>query len=171
MSEPEDASRADVRRILDENPAFAHVLQQFMALYDAAETLEELKAPQCEVAAPYLRAIGDQVMREAAGADLLTAMIRTRPPMKSRAPAATPGPAATIGLALGRLAPSPARFLSLIGLAVHSWFPWFLLACALIVLPVLLRLLVGEDPPDNSVTHEQDGKPEDPGPAAVPAAA
>jgi hypothetical protein len=37
MSETEDVVRADVRRILDENPAFARTLQQFMALYAAAE--------------------------------------------------------------------------------------------------------------------------------------
>ena len=37
--------RADVRRILDANPAFARVLRQFAALYDAAEVIDELKPP------------------------------------------------------------------------------------------------------------------------------
>ena len=56
--------RADARRVLDENPAFARVLRQFTALYDAAEVLEELKPPEHQVAAPYLREIAHHVMRE-----------------------------------------------------------------------------------------------------------
>jgi len=72
---------ADIRRILAEHPAFARLLKQFMALYDAAEVLEELKPPQHEVAAPYLRAIADNIMRRDAsiGEDFLQAMIRGRP--------------------------------------------------------------------------------------------
>ena len=57
--------RADVRRVLDANPAFARVLRQFMALYDAAEVIDELKPPEHQVAAPYLREIAHHVMREA----------------------------------------------------------------------------------------------------------
>jgi hypothetical protein len=74
------ADRAEVRRILGENPAFARILRQFAALYDAAEVLEELKPPQHEIAAPYLRAIADNVMRRDAsiGEDFLQAMIRSR---------------------------------------------------------------------------------------------
>ncbi len=85
MSEPEDAARADVRRILDENPAFALTLRQFTALYDAAEVLGDLKPPQHAIAAPYLRAIADQVMREAIGEDFLQALIRSRPPLGDEA--------------------------------------------------------------------------------------
>jgi hypothetical protein len=83
-SDTED--RAEVRRILDENPAFARVLRQFGALYDAAEVLGELEPPQHEIAAPYLRAIADNVMRRdtAAGEDLLQALIRSRPSVHSR---------------------------------------------------------------------------------------
>ena len=73
--------RADVRRILDANPAFARVLRQFAALYDAAEVIDELKPPEHQVAAPYLRAIADNIMRETGiGEDFLQALIRGRPP-------------------------------------------------------------------------------------------
>ena len=74
--------RADVRRILDANPAFARVLRQFAALYDAAEVIDELKPPpEHQVAAPYLREIADHVMRETGiGDDFLQALIRGRPP-------------------------------------------------------------------------------------------
>ena len=82
-----DAARSDVRRILDANPAFARVLQRFATLYDAAEVLDELEPPQHEIAAPYLRAIADQVMRETgAGEDFLQAMIRSRPPLEEKVP-------------------------------------------------------------------------------------
>ena len=73
--------RADIRRILDENPAFARVLRQFTALYDAAEVIDELKPPEHQVAAPYLREIAHHVIREAGiGEDFLQALIRSRPP-------------------------------------------------------------------------------------------
>ncbi len=82
-----DAERREVRRILDENPAFARVLLQFQALYDAAETLDELKPPQYETAAPYLREIADHVMRGTGiGGDFLQALIRSRPPLGETAP-------------------------------------------------------------------------------------
>jgi len=77
--------RLDVRKILDEHPAFARVLQQFAVLYDAAEVLDDLEPPQHEIAAPYLREIADHVMRETgAGDDFLQAMIRSRPPLGVR---------------------------------------------------------------------------------------
>lgn len=56
-----------------------------------------------------------------------------------------------------------------------SWLLWLLLA-ALLILPVLLRLYVGEEPA-NAITHEQpapdDGEGPDagPGPALLRAAA
>lgn len=79
-------TRADVRRILDENPRFARIVQQFMALYDAAEVLDDLKPPQHEIAAPYLRAIADNVMRRdtCMGEDFLQALIAGRPPLGER---------------------------------------------------------------------------------------
>ena len=81
--------RADIRRILDENPAFARVLRQFTALYDAAEVIEELKPPEHQVAAPYLREIAHHVMREAGiDGDFLQTLIRSRPP--AFPPAGTP---------------------------------------------------------------------------------
>lgn len=76
------ADRTEVRRILDENPAFARILQQFAALYDAAEVLEEFRPPQHEIAAPYLRGIARHMMRETGvGDDFLQALIQSRPPL------------------------------------------------------------------------------------------
>ena len=73
--------RADVRRVLDEHPAFARVLRQFAALYDAAEVIDELKPPEHQVAAPYLREIADHIVRGmGVGEDFLQALIRSRPP-------------------------------------------------------------------------------------------
>ena len=78
----EEGERLEVRRILDAHPAFARVLRQFTALYDAAEVLDGLKPPQHEIAAPYLRAIADNVMRETGtGEDFLQVLIRSRPPL------------------------------------------------------------------------------------------
>ena len=78
-------STPDVRKILDEHPAFARTLTQFMALRDAAEVLAELKPPYYETAAAYLREIADHVMRDAGlGEDFLQAMIATRPPISAR---------------------------------------------------------------------------------------
>jgi hypothetical protein len=57
-----------------------------------------------------------------------------------------------------------------------SWLLWLILA-ALLVLPVLLRLRVGDEGPDNAITHEsgddqEDGRGEgDAGPAGLLAAA
>lgn len=71
----------DVRKILDEHPAFAATVTQFMLLYDAAEVLAELEPPYHETAAEYLREIADHVMRDAgAGEDFLRAMIANKPP-------------------------------------------------------------------------------------------
>ena len=41
-----------------------------------------------------------------------------------------------------------------------SWIPWILGACTLLILPVLLRLYVGDEP-QNEIAHEQgqDGDP------------
>ena len=86
MSNPDDVTRSDVRRVLDENPAFTRTLQQFTALYDAAEVLDGLRVPQHEIAAPYLRAIADQVMREDIGEDFLQVLIRSRPPVGDTPP-------------------------------------------------------------------------------------
>ena len=50
--------------------------------------------------------------------------------------------------------------------------PWLLGFAVLVVLPVVLRLRVGDDAPRNEIIHEQPGDGEhDPGPAAVPALA
>ena len=79
MTDP--GERADVRRVLDAHPAFARALRQFAALYDAAEVIDELKPPEHQVAAPYLREIADHVMRDTGlGDDFLQALIRSRPP-------------------------------------------------------------------------------------------
>ena len=82
-----DGLRADVRKILDEHPAFARIIQQFATLSDAAEVLDELKPPQHEIAAPYLRAVADNVIRRdtSMGEDFLQAMIHGRAPLGGRA--------------------------------------------------------------------------------------
>ena len=46
----------------------------------------------------------------------------------------------------------------------QNWTLWVLLA-ALVVLPVLLRFLVGDDPPDNEIAQEQPGDEPEPEPA------
>ena len=46
----------------------------------------------------------------------------------------------------------------LIGRCMPSWTLWLFLV-ALLVLPVLLRLYVGDDEPDNAITHEQESAP------------
>ena len=54
---------------------------------------------------------------------------------------------------------------------LSSWLPW-LLAASMPVIALALRLLAGDDEPDNATSHEQPGGGEhDPGPAAVPALA
>jgi hypothetical protein len=40
---------------------------------------------------------------------------------------------------------------------MSAWLPWFVAVAILVVLPVLLRLRVGEDDPDNAITQEQPG--------------
>ena len=52
---------------------------------------------------------------------------------------------------------------------MHSWLLWSLLA-ALLVLPVLLRLYVGDDP-GNEIVHEQDPDGQEDGRAELRAAA
>ena len=49
---------------------------------------------------------------------------------------------------------------------LSSWLPWILGFVILVVLPVLVRLLVGDDLPDNAIRQEQpgDSKEEDPVP-------
>lgn len=70
------------RTWLEDNPAFAKRLTQFMSLHDAAQVLGELQPPYHETAAQYLREIADTVMRETGvGEDFLHAMIAGRPPL------------------------------------------------------------------------------------------
>ena len=44
---------------------------------------------------------------------------------------------------------------------MHSWLWWFLLAL-FVVLPVALRLLAGDDEPDNAIEQEQENPPHKP---------
>ena len=49
---------------------------------------------------------------------------------------------------------------------------WILAACVFVVAPVAFRLLVGDDPPANEITHESaDGRERDPEPPLLAAAA
>jgi hypothetical protein len=55
----------------------------------------------------------------------------------------------------------------------HNWIAW-ILAAAVLVLPILLRLYVGDDGPDNAMRQEQpgdDGEERDPEPGMLPLAA
>jgi len=56
---------------------------------------------------------------------------------------------------------------------LSAWLPWLAGFAVTVVLPIVFRLLIGEDPPDNAITQEQpgDGEERDPGPAALPLAA
>jgi hypothetical protein len=56
---------------------------------------------------------------------------------------------------------------------MHAWLPW-IAVLAVLVLPILLRLYVGDDGPDNAITQEQpgdDGEERDPGLGLLPLAA
>ncbi len=73
-------SDADFRKLLDEHPGFRAKLAQFMALYDAADVLDDLKPPHSDTAAAYLREIGRHIMLEAGiPENFLEAMIAGRP--------------------------------------------------------------------------------------------
>ena len=50
----------------------------------------------------------------------------------------------------------------------QNWTLWVLLA-ALVVLPVVLRFLVGDDPPDNGIAQEQPGGGDEEKPEREPA--
>lgn len=72
---------AEVQELLAAHPAFERTLRQFMMLYDAAEVLAELKPPNGDTAAAYLREIGRHIIREAGiPENFLEAMIAARPP-------------------------------------------------------------------------------------------
>jgi hypothetical protein len=73
------------RKILDEHPAFAGKLYQFMALRDAADVLEALQPPYYQTAAAYLEEVADTVLRGTGiGEDFVQAMIAARPPFEGR---------------------------------------------------------------------------------------
>lgn len=55
-----------------------------------------------------------------------------------------------------------------------AYLPWLLGVLVLVVLPVVCRLLIGDDPPANEISQEQpgdDGQDRPRGPAAIPLAA
>jgi len=71
----------DPDKLLSEHPEFARSLRQFMALYDAAEVLDELKPPQGDTAAEFCREVAKATLsRTGCGDDFIAAVIRTRPP-------------------------------------------------------------------------------------------
>lgn len=72
----------EVRKVLDEHPAFAATLNRFVTLYDASDILTELKPPWYEAAAEYLREIARHLMRDAGMPDsFIDVMITSRPAM------------------------------------------------------------------------------------------
>jgi hypothetical protein len=48
---------------------------------------------------------------------------------------------------------------------MSAWLPWFVAVAVLVVLPIALRLYVGEDSPNNEITQEQPGDEPEPEPA------
>jgi hypothetical protein len=40
---------------------------------------------------------------------------------------------------------------------MSAWLPWIAAVAVLVVLPIALRLYVGDDPPSNEMTQEQPG--------------
>ena len=59
------------------------------------------------------------------------------------------------GRPLGR----PFPLLTLIGacFVMSAWLPWIVAVAVLVVLPIALRLFVGDDPPSNQIAQEQPG--------------
>lgn len=79
MSAPVTAEAAHA--ILEAHPAFKRACAQFCALHDAAAILDTLKPPHGDVAAEYLREVGNTVLRGTGiGEDFVQAMIAARPP-------------------------------------------------------------------------------------------
>jgi hypothetical protein len=80
MTDDDVPTPQDVMGFLDTHPAVDRPLRQFMALYDAAEALDDLKPPYGETAAAFLREVGLHVMRElGVGEDFVQALIASRP--------------------------------------------------------------------------------------------
>ena len=72
---------AAIDELLAANPKLARIVTQFMMLHDAAEVLGELKPPNGDVAAEFLRETGNHIVRDAGiGEGFLQAMITARPP-------------------------------------------------------------------------------------------
>ena len=70
-------------RITEIAPEFARAARQFMALYDAAEVLDDLNPPYGDVAAEFCREVAKTVMnRTGMGEAFTEAMIRSRPSYK-----------------------------------------------------------------------------------------
>jgi len=44
---------------------------------------------------------------------------------------------------------------------LSAWLPWLAGFAVTVVLPVVFRLLVGDDPPDNAIAQEQPGDGEE----------
>jgi hypothetical protein len=55
---------------------------------------------------------------------------------------------------------------------MSAWLPWIAGFIVLVILPIALRLYVGDDPPNNEIAQEQPGDEErEPGPEALPSLA
>lgn len=82
-----EVTAESARKILDDHPVFAKAVAQFMTLYDAAQVLDELKPPNGELAAEYLKEIAGTIIRDTGlPENFIEAMIKARPPMPGSEP-------------------------------------------------------------------------------------
>ena len=51
---------------------------------------------------------------------------------------------------------------------MSAWLPWITAVAVLVVLPIALRLYVGDDPPNNGIAQEQPGDEPEPEPEPAP---
>jgi ATP-dependent Clp protease ATP-binding subunit ClpA len=76
----QERAALDVGKLLAENPRFNRRVRQFVTLLDAAEVLGDLKPPNSDATAFYLRSVAEGLMRETSlGEEFLQAMIAGRP--------------------------------------------------------------------------------------------
>ena len=61
---------------------------------------------------------------------------------------------------------------SVLTVVMSAWLPWITAVAVLVVLPIALRLYVGDDPPNNEIAQEQGGgEGSEPAPEALPSLA
>lgn len=94
----ESATAMTVQEVLARNPRFNRKVRQFVALLDAAEVLSDVKPPNSDATAFYLRTVAEGLMRETkVGEEFLQAMIAGKPSVYEEYPDDPPAPAKTAG--------------------------------------------------------------------------